>query len=69
MPRYRLNRNYADKRGHGPWLAGAEVELPAEDAQWIEAQTPGTLRALSAPPRDRMMRRAETRAVEPTEVE
>ena len=60
MRQYRLTTNYADKRGHGPWLAGAVVALPAEEAQWIEAQAPGTLRALSAPPRDRMVRTVNT---------
>lgn len=58
--RYRLTKNYGSKRGHGPWLAGDVVELAPEEAQWIEAQEPGTLRALERPPRDRMIRKASS---------
>lgn len=55
MGRYRLIRNYASKT-QGPWLAGDVVSLPPEEAQRIENQAPGTLRALDAPQHDRMVR-------------
>jgi hypothetical protein len=54
MGRYRLTRNYASKR-LGPWLAGETIRLSPEDAQRIENEAPGTLRALDAPPHDRMV--------------
>jgi hypothetical protein len=56
MALYRLTTNYANKRGQGPWLAGDVVELSPEEALWIERQAPGTLRAVYAPKRDRMVR-------------
>lgn len=66
MAKYRLKRNYASKT-LGPWLAGTIVQLAAEDAQRIENQAPGTLelldamRAIEAPPQDRMIKAAHKR--------
>ena len=57
MALYRLTKNYASKR-LGPWLAGAVVDMAPEDAQRVENEAAGTLRALEAPPHDRMIRAA-----------
>lgn len=54
MPRYAVTQNYSAERvGHdlvrfGPWAKGDEVEVDEADAEWINADSPGTLKAAPA---------------------
>lgn len=57
MDRYTVQHSYRawrDGRLYGPWLDGETVELSAEDAAWVNRDSPGTLAptapALSMPP-------------------
>lgn len=53
MPRYAVTQNYSAERvGHdlvrfGPWAAGDEVEVDEADAEWINADSAGTLKPVS----------------------
>lgn len=50
MPRYAVTQNYSAERvGHdlvqfGPWSKGDEVEVDEADAEWINADSAGTLK-------------------------
>lgn len=49
MPRYTVTQNYSAERAaaavtqFGPWSAGEEVELDEPDAEWVNADSAGTL--------------------------
>lgn len=46
MGRYVVNhtyRSYRDGQAYGPWSVGSEMELSAEDAAWVNRDSPGTL--------------------------
>ncbi len=48
MPRYTLAHSYSARRDgitFGPWQAGERVELEAEDAEWVERDSPGVFAA------------------------
>lgn len=49
MPRYTVNQNYCAERSDssltvfGPWAAGDVVEVDEVDAEWVNADSAGTL--------------------------
>lgn len=49
MPRYTVNQNYRAERSDatltvfGPWAAGDVVEVDEADAEWVNADSDGTL--------------------------
>lgn len=49
MPRYTVTQDYSAERAagdvtlFGPWSAGDEVEIDASDAEWVNADSSGTL--------------------------
>ena len=49
MPRYTVNQNYRAERSDatltvfGPWAAGDVVEVDEADAEWVNADSAGTL--------------------------
>ena len=54
MPRFTVNHNYAAERAgstldqFGPWVKGDEVELDEEAADWVNADSSGTLSPATA---------------------
>lgn len=52
MARYTVDHAYLARRDgqqFGPWEPGIEVELPEEDAEWVNRDSPGSLRPAGAP--------------------
>ena len=54
MPRYTVKHNYAAERAgasldqFGPWVKGDEVEVDEADAEWVNADSAGTLVPVTA---------------------
>ncbi len=65
MARWVVQWDYSSSLG-GPWASGEVVELDAETAAHVNRTSPGVLVAAdgprSAPPADRMVRKAKARA-------
>lgn len=64
---YTVGHSYTARRdGHtfGPWAEGDQVDLTAEDAEWVNRDSPGTLTAAKreqAPVADRQHRGGRNR--------
>lgn len=61
MPRYEVQWRYRSA-DYGPWEPGETVELPADEADWVNRDSPGVLRAPS--PQEESQPEVEERAVE-----
>ena len=54
MPRHTINHSYRSTRDgqtFGPWVQGDEIEVSAEDAEWLERDSPGLIVVTQATPK------------------